>query len=92
MTTIIAWLSRSYLKVFSIISAMIMFFCYYLIGKNSKLKQSNENLNTQVKELNIESKKIVSLQNKQAKIAARPSESRDDIHDWMRDLYERSKK
>lgn len=71
---------------------MVVFLCYYLIGKNSKLKSSNENLNTQIRDLDIESKKIVSIQNKQAKIAARPSESRDDIHKWMRNLYERSTK
>lgn len=92
MYTIFMWIIKSYKKVYWIISAVIMFFCYYLIGKNSKLKNSNENLNTQVKDLSIESNKIVTIQNKQAKIAARPSESRDHIHEWMRNKYERSQK
>ena len=92
MTTIFVWIMKSYKKVYLIISGMVVFLCYYLIGKNFRLKNSNENLNTQIKDLNIESQKIVTIQNKQAKIAARPTESRDDIHKWMRDLYERSKK
>lgn len=92
MATIIRWISSSYFKVYSLITAVLMFLGYYIIGKNFKLKSSNESLNTQLKDLNIESKKIVTIQNKQAEIASRPVESRDDIHQWMRDLYERSKK
>lgn len=92
MATIIKLLSKSYLKVYTLISALVMLFCYYVLCKNSKLKNSNETLNTQIKDLNIESRKIVTIQSRQAKIASRPTESRDDIHKWMRDLYERSKK
>jgi low affinity Fe/Cu permease len=92
MPTIIRWFSKGYIKVYTLVTAVIMFFCYYVIGKNSKLKNSNENLNTQIKDLNIESRKIVTIQNKQAKIASRPAESRDDIHKWMRDLYDKSTK
>ena len=92
MATIFEWIIKSYKKVYLIVTGMVMFLCYYLIGKNSKLKISNEILNTEIKDLNIESQKIVTIQNKQAKIAARPSGTRDDIHNWMRDVYERSTK
>ena len=92
MTTIFVWIMKSYKKVYLIISGMVVFLCYYLIGKNFRLKNSNESLNTQIKDLNIESEKIITIQNKQAKIAARPAGSRDDIHNWMRDIYERSTK
>lgn len=92
MATIFGLIFRSYKKIYLIITGVLMFFCYYFIGKNSKLKNSNDILNTQIKDLNIESRKIVTIQNKQAKIAARPSGSRDDIHKWMRDLQDRSRK
>ena len=92
MATILGWVFKSYKKVYLIISGMVVFLCYYLIGKNFRLKNSNENINTQIKDLNIESQKIVTIQNKQARIAARPSGSRNDIHNWMRDLHERSTK
>jgi short subunit fatty acids transporter len=92
MATIFTWIFKSYNKVYVIVTSVVMFFCYYLIVKNSKLKNNNENLNTQIKDLDIESKKIVTIQNEQAKIAARPFESRVAIHKWMRDLYDRSAK
>ncbi len=92
MATIFSLIFKSYNKVYLVITGMLMFFCYYFIGKNSKLKNSNENLNTEIKDFNIESRKIVTIQNKQARIAARPSGSRDDIHKWMRDLQDSTKK
>jgi len=92
MATILGWVLKGYKKVYLVLTGVLMFFCYYFIGKNSNLKNSNENLNTQIKDLNIESRKIVTIQNKQAKIAARPSGSRDDIHKWMRDLQDSTRK
>ncbi len=92
MATILEVIFKSYNKVYVLLTGVLMFLCYYFIGKNSKLKNSNDNLKTHIEDLNIESRKIVTIQNKQAKIAARPSGSRDDVHKWMRDLHDRTQK
>lgn len=92
MATIFSWFFKGYNKVYVAVFILIIFFCYYFIGENSKLKSSNEILNTQIKDFNSESRKIVTIQNKQTKIASRPSGNRDDIHEWMRNLYEVPKK
>lgn len=84
MATIFVWIFKSYKKVYLLVTGMIMFFCYYLIGKNSKLEINNENLKTNMEEFNIETEKIIAIQRKQMDIASRASLSRDLIHEWMR--------
>lgn len=92
MSTVLSVLFKGYNKVYAILIGFITFFVYYTINKNAKLKVNNENLSTSLRDLNNESRKIVSIQRKQATIAARPDPSRDDIHKWMLELYEQSTK
>ena len=84
MTTIIVMLLQSYKRVYGIIFGMAVFCFYYFVNKNSKLKIGNENLKTELEDLNIEAEKIITIQREQMDIATRPALSRDDIHKWMR--------
>jgi hypothetical protein len=89
MATIFSWIFKSSQQVYGIVFGALVICCYFFIGKNSKLKANNENLNTKLEEIDNDSKQIVDIQSKQTEIASRPSGSRDDIHKWMRDLPER---
>lgn len=92
MSTVLSIIFKGYNKVYVILTGFITFFVYYIINRNAKLKINNENLSTSLKDLNNESRKIVTLQRKQATIAAQPDPGRDDIHQWMRELSDRSTK
>jgi hypothetical protein len=83
MATIFEWFFKGYKKVYGIVIGASVFFFYSLIKKSSKLEVSNENLKTNLEELNIEAEKIVTIQRKQMDIASQPSISRDNIHKWM---------
>ena len=66
------------------ISAAVIFLCYYIVNRNASYKESNQSLEDNMKEMNIESKKIVTLQTRELDIASRPRMSRDDLKQWMR--------
>jgi hypothetical protein len=92
MSTVLSVLFKGYNKVYVILTGFITFFVYYVINRNAKLKINNENLSTSLKDLNNESRKIVIIQRKQAEIAGKPDPTRDDVHEWMRELHDRSTK
>lgn len=66
------------------ISAAALFLCYFVLNRNATYKESNKSLEENIKEMNIESKKIIDLQKKEMDIASRPTPSRDAIIEWMR--------
>ena len=92
MSTVLNAILKGYNKVYAILISVIVLGFYQLVSRNSKLKANNELLDTSIKDLNNESRKIVSIQRKQAVIAAQPNPGRDAIHDWMLDLHDTSAK
>lgn len=84
MSIILSLFTEVFKKVYGIVFGASLLLSYYFVKKNSKLKENNEILTTNLEETNIESEKIITLQSKQIEIASRPPLSRDHIHEWMR--------
>ena len=84
MSIILKYIFQISKSAFSMFWGGAIFLCCYFLNRNAKLKQDNKNLITDIKEINIEAEKIVTIQAKQIAIASRPPLSRDRIHEWMR--------
>ena len=68
------------------LSGALLFACYFFLNKNSKLKEDNKILNSNIKEIEIETEKIITIQAEQNKIASSPTLSRERIHSWLRSI------
>ena len=66
------------------ISGAVLFLSYVLINRNAAYRESNKTLEESIKEMNIETEKIIKLQKHEIDIANRPPLSRDDLIRWMR--------
>jgi len=84
MSILLNYITKILRNIFPMLSAAALFLCYYILNRNAVYKESNKSLEENMKEMNIESKKIFSLQKKEMDIASRPAPSRDAILQWMR--------
>ena len=75
------------IKVLYLLGVAIAAYVFYnLIRSNAKLKQANDNLESNLKETVTDAKKIITIQKKQNEIAARPADSWDDIERKLHEL------
>jgi hypothetical protein len=84
MSIILTYLFQISKNAYALFSGASIFLCCYFLNRNSKLKEDNKTLITGMEEMNIETKKIVTIQAKQMDMASRPPVSRDNILRWMR--------
>lgn len=84
MSIILSYIFQITKNAYAMFSAGAIFLCCYFINRNAKLKEDNKTLETGIEEMNIETKKIVTIQSRQMDIASRPTLSRNRIHEWMR--------
>lgn len=84
MSIILSYLFQVSKSAYALFSGAAIFLCCYFFNKNASLKEDNKILLNDIEEMNIETKKIITIHGKQMDIAARPPLSRAHILQWMR--------
>lgn len=82
----------SWNKIYSLLAAVCIAVYSYLINRNAKLKYENQSLNKEVEDIGDYATKIVTIQKKQAEIAASPPSSRADLYKQLRQIAARRTK
>lgn len=90
MVTVINYILKSTKTIFGIIVSAIIFLYYALIKKNAKLEYDNQQKVNDLNEMDIASRKIVTIQSRQTKISAAPGLSRADLDKWLQRIAEDS--
>ncbi len=84
MSIILSYIFQVSKSVYALFSGVTIFLCCYFFKKNASLKEEKKILLNNIEDMNIETKKIITIHGKQMDIAARPPLSRPDILQWMR--------
>lgn len=84
MSIILSYIFKISKTAYSLFSGALIFLCCYFFNKNASLKEDKNILLNDIEEINIETKKIITIHGKQMDIAARPPLSRTHILQWMR--------
>jgi regulator of replication initiation timing len=91
MMHFLSGLFQSTSSLFSVVTGFLATLLYFFIQKNAKLKADNTQLQETLREVNTQAQKVVTVQKKQAEIAAQPTPDRDAVHDWLHDLSDKDK-
>ena len=78
-------------SLFGFLAGFGAILAYFLGRKDAKVKAKTEQLNEQIRSIKDDSKRVVTVQKKQAEIAAQPTPDRDAIHDWLHDISDKDK-
>lgn len=87
----IEYLLKNVQKIIFWVSSLFMIFLWKKKSVDAvKLKTNNESLKERIKKVESISEKVIKNQKKQATVASNISHNRDDFHNWMQHLNERS--
>ena len=83
MISLIKSLFQSTQALYSMFTAFGAMLIVWFVRKDAKNEVRNEVLEGNIKNVEQQAHKSIENQKKQAEIAAKPSPSRDDVHEWM---------
>jgi len=86
MLSLISLFTGSWNKIYALLVGVGIFVYSYLINRDAKLKINNDLLNKEVEDVKGDADKLITIQRKQAEIAAEPSSSRSDLYSRMRQI------